>query len=185
MATVSSDPDWANRSPIATFPADAGVVVLRSIVVKSPVFPGDSPTTASPRLIALPYFISTLPSGSSVVCTVVVSPESKPRTAHQVTVYWSAAALTTPRPPDDGSRSERKAHTRGGPVSSRETLRSVLDLSSSPKVTLPSELTNALVASAPYSEKGNGTVTGTLSSSASVSWCPSVLRNAASIFDTV
>ena len=78
--------------------------------------------------------------------TAVTAPvESKPRTAHQVTVYWSAAAFTKIRPPAVGSRSDRNSETRGGPVSSRATFRSVLALSSSSKVTFPSELTKAAV----------------------------------------
>ena len=34
-----------------------------------------------------PYFISIVPFGRSVACAVIARVESKPRTAHQVTVY--------------------------------------------------------------------------------------------------
>ena len=73
----------------------------------------------------------------------------EPRTPHHVTVlHRSAAAFAKTRPsPVLGSRSARNGAIRGGPVSSRATLRSVLAWSSSSKVTLPSELTNAVFAS--------------------------------------
>ena len=106
--------------------------------------PGETPTTASTRLMPEAYFNSIDPSGSSVACADVVRVESKPRTLHQVTVYWSLAELTKTPPPALGSRSARNNATRGGPVSRRPTLRSVLALSPSRNVTLPSELTKAV-----------------------------------------
>ena len=80
----------------------------------------------------------------------VVRVDSKPRTPHHVTVYWSAAAFAKTRPsPVLGSRSARNGAIRGGPVSNRATLRSVLARSSSSKVMLPSELTNAVALRSP------------------------------------
>src|SRR4029078_13296201 len=149
-------------SPIA--PALDAVLVVRSTGVKMPVWPGDRATIESPMLIVSPYFSSTLPSGSSVAWVVTTRVESKPRTLHQVTVYWSAAALTKIFPvPCVGSRSAKNGATRGGPVRRRAMLRSVLDLSSSPKVMLPSELTNAAVCPTPYNGHENGMFTFALS----------------------
>ena len=116
----------------------------------SAVCPGEIPTIDSAILVASSNFISTLPSGSSVVWTLTVRVESKPRTLHQVTVYWSAAALTKILPePVVGSRSAKNGAMRGGPVTIRPRLRSVLALSSSPNVMLPSELTKAAVWAVP------------------------------------
>src|SRR5262249_12471776 len=104
------------------------VDVVRSTDVKSPVCPGESATTASVRLMLSPYLNSTLPSGKSVACVVTVRCESKPRTPHQVTVYWSVAAFTKTLPTDcDGSRSAKNGATGAGPVRRRATLRSVLE----------------------------------------------------------
>jgi hypothetical protein len=61
---------------------------------------------------------------------------------HQVTVTPSAPVARKTRPlPVVGSRSAKKGDTRGSPDRKRETLRSVLAESPSPKVMLPSELT--------------------------------------------
>jgi len=65
---------------------------------------------------------------------------SNPGTPHHVTVYVSLLALTKTAPPADGSRSANAAAMRGGPVRNRETSRSVLAVSDSPKVMFPSEL---------------------------------------------
>ena len=101
--------------------------------------------------------------------------ESKPRTLHQVTVYASAAALTKTLPtPVDGSRSAKNGAMRGGPVTRRPMLRSVLALSSSTRVMLPSELTNAAVCAVPKNGNENGMFTWALSSSVSVTRVPSV-----------
>ncbi len=45
------------------------------------------------RASTVANFISIEPSGRSVSCALVVRVESKPRTPHHVTVYWSAAAF--------------------------------------------------------------------------------------------
>ena len=74
-----------------------------------------------------PNWTSTSPLGSRLACTVTVSSCRTPRTAHKVTVNASAAFCTKTRPsPVEGSRSAKKGATRGGPVITRETLRSVL-----------------------------------------------------------
>ena len=88
---ASARPDRAGsarrtaRRPRSAPPA-VGPASLRLTARKSPVWPGETPTTASPRLTS-PYFISMAPPGSSVACAVMTRVESKPRTAHQVTVY--------------------------------------------------------------------------------------------------
>ena len=97
-------------------------------------------------LMASLNFISTLPSGRSVACAVTDRVESNARTPHQVTVYWSDAAFTKILPlPVVGSRSAKNGATRGGPASILARLRSLLLLSSSPRVMLPSEFTKAAV----------------------------------------
>ena len=120
-------------------------VSLRLTGVKSPVRPGETPTMASVSADGRRTSSRWCRRAAASPAVVTVRVESKPRTPHQVTVYWSAAALTKTRPPVLGSRSARNGATRGGPVSSRATLRSVLARSSSSNVMLPSELTNAVV----------------------------------------
>src|SRR5687768_12076228 len=115
---------------MAADPPPVGPASLRLTGVKTPVRPGERPTIASVTVTVAPNIISMVPLGSSVAWTVTVRVDSKPRTLHQVTVYRSDAAFRKMRPlPVVGSRSERNTDTRGGPVSSRATLRSVLDLS--------------------------------------------------------
>ena len=118
-----------------------------------------------------------VPFGRSVGCIVTVRVTSNPRTEHHVTVYRSEAAFTKIRPvPVDGSRSARNGDTRGGPVRRRATLRSVLDLSASSNVMLPSELTNAAVCVFPKKGNAKGTAPLTPSSSVSVRRVPSAAR---------
>jgi hypothetical protein len=81
---VSIEVAWAKRSAMAPPPEPAPDV--RSSKATSLVWPGEIPTIESPILMASENFISTLPSGSSVACTVTLRVESKPRTLHQVTV---------------------------------------------------------------------------------------------------
>ena len=75
----------AKRSAMA--PALEPLPPVRSTSAMSAVWPGEMPTIDSWTLVLSPNFISTLPSGSSVACTVTARVESKPRTLHQVTVY--------------------------------------------------------------------------------------------------
>ena len=153
------------------------------MVVKSPVCPGERPTTASPSVTVAVLELDAA-VGSRVACAVTPRCESKPWTPHQVTVYWSEAAFTKILPPAVGSRSARNGATRGGPVSSRDTSRSVLAWSASPNVMLPSELTNAAVCDRRRRER-EGTATDALSSSPSVRRVPSTIRKLPSIFATL
>ena len=59
---------------------DGGPAVAQIYRRKSPVWPGERPTTASPRRDVDLYFISIVPFGRRVTCAVVARVESKPRT---------------------------------------------------------------------------------------------------------
>jgi hypothetical protein len=74
---------------------------------------------------------------------------------------------------------------RGGPVTRRPMSRSVLDLSSSTSVMLPSELMNAAVWPTPKNGNENGMFTWTLSSSTNGTRVPRVERNVPSIVESV
>src|SRR5262245_1677497 len=122
-------------------------LVLRSTGRNVSVRPGDTaaiPSTAV-NVDDPAYFISIVPSGKNDVWTVTCRGESNTRTLHQVAVKASAAARTYTVPPDDGSRSAKKAATRGAPANRRLTSRDVIAVSRTPNVILPSELTHASV----------------------------------------
>jgi hypothetical protein len=93
--------------------------------------------------------ISIEPPARRLAWAVTFPVASKSGTSHHVTVNASEAAPTKIPPPFAGSRSAKNGATRGAPARTRPSERASVATSPSPKVRLPSELTNAEVREAP------------------------------------
>ena len=114
---------------------------------------------------------------------MIVSRDSNPGTAHQVTVTASAShRRRCGRLPTDRGR-RRTARCEAAPASRRASPRAVEALSPSSKVTLPSELTNNDVNRRPKNDTGVASVCGDESSSPSVMARPSGVRKSAPVVE--